>query len=350
MKRLVLFSMVMIVLMIVTALPTFADGGFYSGTLDSSLPSMSQRVDDFGCGTTTPGTYYYTTQTIQISASYQGYYDFFNSLDVIVTLYPEGTFDPSNPLANCVVSLDDVEMSFPVASGTYTMVITAYDDGATGTFEFALGYPGVGESSFYEADLLPLGRPNDDANSCAQLDNGGEAGYYFTNEVFIPEASGQYTYYDLYDEEGTVDIWLSIYQGTFDLNAPLSNCIANFDDDGTVYLEAGVTYVLMVSTYDPGFPEGCDCEGGGDYFAFLFISSNAVQVGDCPIPLPAGAVVRSIPNGPATYWAPDLQDGTNFNLPAGQTWYVFGTSGDFSHVWIACQANPVWVLTSEVAP
>lgn len=72
------------------------------------------------------------------------------------------------------------------------------------------------------------------------------------------------------------------------------------------------------------------------------------RAGACPVPLPAGSVVYSVPNGAPTYWAARLDAGTNFNLPAG-SWYVSEFSGDFAKVWVACQANMVWIPVSAVA-
>ncbi len=71
--------------------------------------------------------------------------------------------------------------------------------------------------------------------------------------------------------------------------------------------------------------------------------------GGCTNPLPTSAVVRSLPQGAPAFFAADASTATGFNIPAG-TWYVVQTSGDFSQLWIACEAGRVWVPTNAVGP
>ncbi len=98
---------------------------------------------------------------------------------------------------------------------------------------------------------------------------------------------------------------------------------------------------------DPYVFDAGDCGGEGEEWSVVSVSS-AVQTAGCTNPLPDGFVVRSVPDGAPAYFAPRLDTYTNFDLPAG-TWYVGATSGDFSHVWIACQADLVWIPTANVA-
>ncbi|MFN8528363.1 MAG: hypothetical protein U0670_07115 [Anaerolineae bacterium] len=373
MKRVLGIGTVVFVALFVTAMPTFAfTSGFYSGTLDLSDASMDVRAG-YDCsgtgGLVGMDVFYYETDTLIVPADgmFYGYVDFFDPTDVFVVLYPQGAFDPSNPAANCFATFDDEKEDVNVPAGSYTMVVTTFNEDESGGYRFALGYPGVATGDFFVSDGTMPARPNDNAASCDSLTPFAESGSYpYVYETnWTPVVSGPYTYYDLYQTQYIADIWLVIYQGAFNPEDPLANCIANFDNSGEIYLQAGVEYTLVATTYDPVIPGGgggCG-EGGckliaakaeGIPYAFLFMYTGTVIADTSPQtclnPLPAGAVIHSIPNGPATYWEPGLQYGTNFNLPAGEHWYVFGTSGDFSHVWIACRATPVWVLTSEVVP
>lgn len=67
----------------------------------------------------------------------------------------------------------------------------------------------------------------------------------------------------------------------------------------------------------------------------------------CKFPLPADSVLYNVPAGAPAYFNPDLQSGTNFTLPAG-TWKISEFKDDFAKVWIACEANPVWIPRSAV--
>ncbi len=204
MKRLILLSLVLLIVFVGTALPAFADGVFFNGTLSDTLPSMADRPDDCGALSGTTGAYYYTTHSVQLTDSnLWGYLDFYNSLDIVVTIYPEGGFDPAAPLTNCMEVMDDDASALSLAAGSYTFVVTSYDESAVGSYEFAFGHPGVAEGDFFEAEVLPNGRPNDDGSGCATTVNDGK-GYYFQAEPFVPDITGLYTYYDLYEEYGRI--------------------------------------------------------------------------------------------------------------------------------------------------
>lgn len=345
MKRLILLVTLMLVLFAATAVPTFADGSvFFSGTLDISSPAMVDRPDYCGGLSGGSGPFYYTTQTVNVAdAAGWGFYDFYSWVDIVVIIYPEGGFDPLNPLANCVAVLDEADQGLPLAPGNYTFVTTSYSDGDTGEYEFAFGYPGLAAGGGW-LDILPDGRPDDDGNGCTQIANDPD-GYLYDYEEFTPEISGVYTYYDLYEEEETIDIWFSIYQGGFEPVDPLANCLANFDDDGQIYLQAGVTYTIMISTLEPGEP--CGCYGEGFAFLFMTLGSGSASVDACIYPLPTNAVVYQIPAGAPVFYQPDLATQLPWALPAG-TWYITDFSGDFAHVWIACTGQQIWVPTNAV--
>lgn len=84
-----------------------------------------------------------------------------------------------------------------------------------------------------------------------------------------------------------------------------------------------------------------------DYFACEDAPEEVPVVVTCSNPLPADAVVYTVPNGATAYFNPDLQSGANFSLPAG-SWKISEVSGDFAKVWIACEAESVWILTSAI--
>lgn len=67
----------------------------------------------------------------------------------------------------------------------------------------------------------------------------------------------------------------------------------------------------------------------------------------CSYPLPADAVVYDVPAGAPTFFDANLDTKLNFDLPAG-TWKISEFEGDFAKVWIACEANPVWIPSNAV--
>lgn len=67
----------------------------------------------------------------------------------------------------------------------------------------------------------------------------------------------------------------------------------------------------------------------------------------CPYPMPADAVLAQLPAGAPAFFAADLGSATGFNIPAG-SWYMSDFGADFVQVWIACQAQPVYVPANAV--
>lgn len=96
-------------------------------------------------------------------------------------------------------------------------------------------------------------------------------------------------------------------------------------------------------------PEGIDCQTRGFVFG-VYSGPEAApdNLPPCPNPLPAGAVIRNVPAGALAYFEPNADAYTGFNLPPG-TWYTSETEGDFTLVWIACQANSIWIPTANIA-
>ncbi len=206
------------------------------------------------------------------------------------------------------------------------------------------------------SNMFPSGRFYNGSPCTSGFNSSGT--FYYTFRQIQVTASGSYTYKDygvLVNNDGIIDAYVGFYTGspsTFDPTNPYGNgCVAIWDDNGNVTLTAGVTYTLVVSSYE-GSLDSHDGDTNVGNYQFTLNGPGEVNVlstaGVCTNPLPSsGAAVLSIPNSAPSYWAANLQDGTNFNLPAG-TWWVINTSGDFAEVWISCQANPVWVLKSAI--
>lgn len=87
---------------------------------------------------------------------------------------------------------------------------------------------------------------------------------------------------------------------------------------------------------------GTNCQNAGNSFGAV-----ALGAGNCSNPLPAGSVVYSVPAGALAFFAPDLNSYANFNLPAG-TWYISEFGESFAKVWIACEANPIYIPVENV--
>lgn len=209
--------------------------------------------------------------------------------------------------------------------------------------------PALAASSSFTGTLTPsnpqypVGRP-DNADCGIVIDDLLPEKYVYRLMNVMVTETGTYSYLD---DRGSnpsfIDIEVAVFDGPFDPNSPMTNCITSMDDSVNVNLEAGKVYIFSVTSWDipTTGPYGFTLTGPGSVYEVTDTS--------CPYPLPSGAVMSSVPAGAPAFWAPDLSAGTGFNIPAG-TWWTFGTDGDFTHLWVACQAEPVWVPSNAVAP
>lgn len=184
---------------------------------------------------------------------------------------------------------------------------------------------------------------NRNTGNCGGLSGVGTNVHYQVFSVNVSD-SGDYAYYDvgIFDADpATLDTFVSFYpSGGFNAADATSGCVDSADDIGTISLAQG-NYTMVVSTFDNG--------AVGD-FEFTLTGPGTISIGNgaCSNPLPAGSVVYSVPAGAPTFYAADLSTQTTFALPAG-TWWISQFSGDFAQVWIACQANSVWIPANAVA-
>lgn len=89
--------------------------------------------------------------------------------------------------------------------------------------------------------------------------------------------------------------------------------------------------------------QGIDCQNRSYTYGASVLGND-----NCSIPLPDGSLVMNVPAGALAYYEPHLDAYAGFNLPPG-TWYITKTEGDFAQVWIACQANMIWIPIANIA-
>jgi hypothetical protein len=351
MKRIMLIFTVLTLMLLAAALPVSAESYSFSGTISASNPLPNGRLADNGntCSSLSiPGFYYDLIEFTPASSGNYYYVDvgYISNdptyIDGWMAIYTgsAATFDPSNPAGNgCFANYDDYGVISLTGGVTYTIMVSTYGSGITGNYLFYLNSTPFSFSGTITAGTpITGGRWNNDTIGCTSQT--GASSHYYITTTFTPDLSGFYAYVDGYNFMGTMDSYLGIFNGPFDPANPLVNCIANFDDDGLIWLDAGVTYTLVLSTYADG--------STGNVTILLIGPGSGITAANCPRPLPAGSVVYPVPAGAPTFWAPDLATQTDLILPAG-TWWISEFEGDFAKVWIACQAEPVWIPSNAVA-
>lgn len=311
-----LLSLFLLASFAVMTVPVAAATSSLKTQITGSEPTFNRFTSPNCAGISSNVTYY---QVFTVNVSAPGNYKIFDNgyfhvdptaIDAELGFFTLGGFDPAHPQTNCVTSGDDTTtLTFP-AAGEYTLVLTPFHDHAIGNINYDITGPGTITVITTCSYPLPssgagvLSIPND---TPAYFSPDSQSGTNFSIPAgtwWITDVSGDFA-----------QVWISC--------------------------EAQPVWVLKSAIVG-------DLSNVGVKTVDLLHVGLARSEGDCPYILPGSARVASLPNGAPAYFAPDLQDGTNFSIPSGQ-WWVVTTYGDFSELWISCQAEPVWVLTNTLA-
>ncbi|CAF1402924.1 unnamed protein product, partial [Adineta ricciae] len=224
----------------------------------------------------------YYFEAIQVVVPTSGTY-FFTSNSVIDTIgyFYSSPFDPSNPLMNLIMEDDDsgdIPLQFRIrvyleSGRTYVLAVTTHWDSSTGSFSVSAFGPGpLNLVSITPSTSQPIATSTA-APTVTSLYSGELAGtsqvfyrpesqkdkyYYFQALQFTVSTAGIYKFTSVSDMD-TVGYF---YESTFDPSNPLMNLVTNDDDGGDdfqflieVYLQAGQTYILVVTTHS-GYTKG----------------------------------------------------------------------------------------------
>lgn len=139
------------VLMLAAALPVLAATSTLTGEITTDDPSFPvPRFNDNDCVPEDAlSPYHFETFTVEVSEtgdySYTdtGYFDSDPStVDGVIAFFPENGFNSFSPLMNCIDSADDSAV-FSLTAGRYTVVVTTYLPGDTGTYVLTFDGPGT---------------------------------------------------------------------------------------------------------------------------------------------------------------------------------------------------------------
>ena len=193
--------------------------------------------------------------------------------DGYLLLYVD-SFDPLNPLTNCVTGDDDGDGGIgtsdidgvALTAGTqYILVTTGFSAGNEGAFTNTIDGPGGSNITLegtvtYTGDTT--GGPEWDRalTSCATVSLLGPVTYHEQN--FFVDTNGSYDITSDQDTAGALwDGFLLLYINAFDPLNPLTNCVTG-DDDGdggigtsdidAVALIAGPQYILVTTGFSAG--------------------------------------------------------------------------------------------------
>jgi len=114
---------------------------------------------------------------------------------------------------------------------------------------------GVVSGTLTSANTFPNGRFDGGGSCSGGLESSGT--FYYQFRQLQVSVSGSYDYSDYgvsVDNDGIIDAYVGFYTGsasTFDPTNPYGNgCVTTVDDSGSFPLTAGVTYTVVVSSYE----------------------------------------------------------------------------------------------------
>ncbi|CAF3224322.1 unnamed protein product [Rotaria socialis] len=242
----------------------------YSGSLSTTSPMFSRPDGD---------NEFFYFQAIQVSVSVSGSYIFqSNSTFDTMGFFYGVSFDPSVPLTNLLIDDDDdgdIIFQFRIqvslrAGNTYILVVTSHREYEKGDFSIKTAGPSnVGLTSITPSTSRPIAIPTtrpvvlsvysgslSSSSSVFYRPEGDTDKYYYFRalRVTVP-AAGNY----MFESESIMDTMAYFYGTSFDPSSPLTNLIAEDDDDGgtalqfrlQIYLQPGLTYILVVTTHRP---------------------------------------------------------------------------------------------------
>ncbi|CAF3732021.1 unnamed protein product [Rotaria sordida] len=230
------------------------------------------------------GRFYY--EAIQVTVYTTGIYTFRSicTIDAFGYLYVN-SFNPNDVTSNLVAFNDDdigtnqFLMTYRLEAGiTYILIFTTYSSGVTTSFSINVAGPAsvyllrmnlasIVPSTSRMTTLLTTSSPSNVSNiigvvtnyssalnigSSTFTRNGGSGTFYYEAIQVTVYITGIYTFRSIC----TIDTYGYLYVNSFNPNDVISNLVtSNDDDDGnyqfllTYRLEAGITYILIFTTY-----------------------------------------------------------------------------------------------------
>lgn len=228
--------------------------GFFRGN-EAKARTIGQLCDEDGSS-----LFSYRLADLQVSAS--GDYDFSDTghhydLDTQLAIYTD--FNPSSPAANRVGYVNygfEGDRTITLQAGSnYVLAVQACGSSSDRRGEYSFAYSGPGTLSaqqIYPAAGFSSGSFDGDDPTLPEEIYCGNTWYQETGPIRVPK-SGEYIYSDS-SVHYAVDIVLAIYRGDFNAASPSDNLLTALDDGGTVALEEGVDYYLVVMPFCDNVP------------------------------------------------------------------------------------------------
>lgn len=80
------------------------------------------------------------------------------------------------------------------------------------------------------------------------------------------------------------------------------------------------------------------------------VTTPAPSTAECRYPIPFTSVQGRVLITTLAFHEASLDATTDVVVAGGTSWWIIGAQNGFYQIWIACYAQPVWVLASNISP
>ncbi|MDL1900906.1 hypothetical protein FBR02_09060 [Anaerolineae bacterium CFX9] len=320
-----------------TFTPTPAPPVSFSGQLDTCDPTYNRLFNTNILSVTGSAVFYETHNfSVAISGTYTITMNAASIIDAHASIY-QNSFNPAAPLSN-VLAVDDDSgpgvnpafLSLNLMQGvTYIVVTSTLTNGMTGTYTWSLSGDGqvlLGDSSITlgcgapTATLTPL--PTDTPTATLTP---------------LPTDTLTATLTPLPTDTLTATL------------TPLPTDTPTATYTATSTSEASATFTATFTTAETST---ADPQATLTPSATLGASQTPTLPPPpaCPYPLVTGAVQGRMISSTIALWEPNAGSTTDVIIPVGSSWWIIDVAPGFYRLWIACEAQPVWVSAFLMTP
>ena len=342
-----------------------------SGQLDTCDPTFSRPSSTSslsGVGTAT----YYEWQAFTVSAT--GLYTLEMSSssiiddDGVASIY-QSVFNPASPLTNILFYNDDTGPGFlpafvnvSLTAGTsYILVSTTFENGITGTYSWTLS--GVGNFTL-GANSITFGCPTTQTptSTPTATPTGTPTETPSSTPTDTPTSTSTETPSSTPTETPTgtpTDTPTSTPTDT-PTDVPTStptdtptDVASSTPTDTPTATPTALSADTATATSTPSHTAAATEMSAATATTAPSLTASVTLVPPeprCDNPLPAGSVQGRMVLPTLALYDPNPNATTDILIPGGTSWWVIDAASGYYRIWIACQANPVWVPSLLMTP
>jgi hypothetical protein len=317
-----------------TFTPTPAPPVSFSGQLDTCDPTYNRLFNPSTLSVTGTAVFYETHNfSVAASGTYTITMNAATISDAHASIY-QSSFNPSAPLSNALYVDDDsgpgvnpAFLNVSLVDGvTYIVVTSTLVNGVTGSYTWTLSGDGevlLGSSSI----TLGCGTPTDTPTPTP-------------TDTPTPTPTDTLTPTDT-----PIPLPTDTLTSTL---TPLPTDTLTSTHTATSTSEASATFTATftaeTSTADPQATLTPSATLGASQTPTL------PPPPACPYPLVMGAVQGRMISSTIALWEPNAGSTTDVIIPVGSSWWIIDVAPGFYRLWIACEAQPVWVSAFLMTP